>query len=123
MSVWGSSPWCERCVLAMGARGALVDSRGSPGDRGRRAAPAVGHRQPVLLLLRRRHAVGTRKIALKANEVRLPDTWEGIEQQNELLRAMRAAPPGSPPEGSTGDIIQKAANAITVKDYRPSRRA
>ena len=43
--------------------------------------------------------------------------WEAIEQQNELLRAMRAAPPGSPPEDSMGDIIQKAANAITVKDY------
>lgn len=30
---------------------------------------------------------------------------------------MRAAPPGSPSEDSTGDIIQKAANAITLKDY------
>jgi hypothetical protein len=40
-----------------------------------------------------------------------------IEQQNQLLRAMRAAPPGSPPEDSMGDIIQKAANVITVKDY------
>ena len=57
------------------------------------------------------------QIALKAREVRMPDTWEAIEQQNELLRAMRAAPAGSPPEDSTGDIIQKAANAITVKDY------
>jgi hypothetical protein len=47
----------------------------------------------------------------------MPATWEAIEQQNELLRAMRAAPPGSPPEDSMGDIIQKAANAITVKDY------
>lgn len=58
------------------------------------------------------------QIALKAKEVRLPDTWEEIEQQNELLRAMRAAPPRSPLEGSTGDIIQKAANAIILKDYR-----
>ncbi len=58
------------------------------------------------------------QIALKAREVRLPDTWEGIEQQNELLRSMRAAPPGSPPEDSTGDIIQKAANAIKLKDYQ-----
>jgi len=57
------------------------------------------------------------QIALKAREVRLPDSWEQIEQQNELLRAMRAAPAGSPPEDSTGDIIQKAANAITIKDY------
>jgi len=58
------------------------------------------------------------QIALKAREVRLPDSWEQIEEQNELLRAMRAAPAGSPPEDSTGDIIQKAANAITLKDYR-----
>ena len=57
------------------------------------------------------------QIALKAREVRLPDTWEAIAEQNELLRAMRAAPSGSPPKDSTGDIIQKAANAITVKDY------
>jgi 2-polyprenyl-6-methoxyphenol hydroxylase-like FAD-dependent oxidoreductase len=57
------------------------------------------------------------QIVLKAREIRLPDTWEAVEQQNELLRAMRAAPAGSPPEDSTGDIIQKAANAITVKDY------
>jgi len=57
------------------------------------------------------------QIALKAKEVRLPDSWEAIKQQNVLLRTMRAAPPGSPPEDSTGDIIQKAANAITVKDY------
>ena len=57
------------------------------------------------------------QIALKAREVRLPDSWEAINEQNELLRAMRAAPAGSPPEDSTGDIIQKAANAITVKDY------
>jgi 2-polyprenyl-6-methoxyphenol hydroxylase-like FAD-dependent oxidoreductase len=62
------------------------------------------------------------QIALKAKEVRLPDTWEAIEEQNALLRAMRAADPGSPPEDSTGDIIQKAANAITLQDYpRPSR--
>jgi 2-polyprenyl-6-methoxyphenol hydroxylase-like FAD-dependent oxidoreductase len=57
------------------------------------------------------------QIALKAREVRLPNTWEEIDQQNEMLRAMRAAPAGSPPEDSTGDIIQKAANAITLKDY------
>ena len=57
------------------------------------------------------------QIALKAREVRLPDSWEAINEQNELLRAMRAAPAGSPPEDSTGDIIQKAANAITLKDY------
>jgi 2-polyprenyl-6-methoxyphenol hydroxylase-like FAD-dependent oxidoreductase len=57
------------------------------------------------------------QIARKARELRMPATWEAIEQQNELLRAMRAAPPGSPPEDSMGDIIQKAANAITVKDY------
>jgi hypothetical protein len=57
------------------------------------------------------------QIALKAKEVRLPDSWDAIEEQNELLRAMRAAPSGSPPEDSTGDIIQKAANAIIIKDY------
>jgi 2-polyprenyl-6-methoxyphenol hydroxylase-like FAD-dependent oxidoreductase len=57
------------------------------------------------------------QIARKAKELRMPDTWEAIEQQNRLLRAMRAAPPGSPPEDSMGDVIQKAANAITVKDY------
>ena len=39
------------------------------------------------------------QIALKAKEVRLPDTREAIKQQNELLRAMRAAPAGSPPDG------------------------
>ncbi len=57
------------------------------------------------------------KIALQAKEMQLPQTWEEIEEQNELLRAMRAAPPGSPPEGSTGDLLQKASNAITLKDY------
>jgi 2-polyprenyl-6-methoxyphenol hydroxylase-like FAD-dependent oxidoreductase len=57
------------------------------------------------------------QIALKAPEVQMPDSWEAIDRQNEMLRAMRAAPAGSPPEDSTGDIIQKAANAITVKDY------
>jgi 2-polyprenyl-6-methoxyphenol hydroxylase-like FAD-dependent oxidoreductase len=57
------------------------------------------------------------QIARKARELRMPATWEAIEQQNQLLRAMRAAPPGSPPEDSMGDIIQKAANVITVKDY------
>jgi 2-polyprenyl-6-methoxyphenol hydroxylase-like FAD-dependent oxidoreductase len=61
------------------------------------------------------------QIALKAPEVQLPDSWEAIDRQNEMLRAMRAAPAGSPPENSTGDIIQKAANAITLKQYpRPS---
>ena len=58
------------------------------------------------------------KIALQAKELRLPDTWEEIEEQNELLRAMRAAAPGSPPEDSIGDLLQKAANAITLKDYQ-----
>jgi 2-polyprenyl-6-methoxyphenol hydroxylase-like FAD-dependent oxidoreductase len=57
------------------------------------------------------------KIALQAKELRLPDTWEEIEEQNELLRAMRAAAPGSPPEDSIGDLLQKAANVITLKDY------
>ena len=56
-------------------------------------------------------------IALQAKELRLPETWTEIEQQNELLRAMRAAPPGSPPEDSIGDLIQKAANAIALPDY------
>ncbi|MBI3249968.1 MAG: FAD-dependent monooxygenase [Deltaproteobacteria bacterium] len=58
------------------------------------------------------------EIALKAKELRLPKTQEEIEQQNDLLRAMRAAPSGSPPEGSTGDLLQKASNAITLKDYQ-----
>ena len=58
------------------------------------------------------------KIALQAKELRLPETWEEIEEQNELLRAMRAAAPGSPPEDSIGDLLQKAANAITLKDYQ-----
>jgi 2-polyprenyl-6-methoxyphenol hydroxylase-like FAD-dependent oxidoreductase len=58
------------------------------------------------------------QIALKAKELRLPDTWEEIEEQNELLRAMRAAAPDSPPEDSIGDLLQKAANAITLKDYQ-----
>jgi 2-polyprenyl-6-methoxyphenol hydroxylase-like FAD-dependent oxidoreductase len=57
------------------------------------------------------------QIALKAPEVQLPDSWEAIDRQNEMLRAIRAAPAGSPPENSTGDIIQKAANAITLKQY------
>jgi hypothetical protein len=34
---------------------------------------------------------------------------------------MHAAPPGSPPEDSMGDIIQKAANAITVEDQSSLR--
>jgi hypothetical protein len=34
-----------------------------------------------------------------------------------MLRAMRAAPPRLTPADSMGDIIQKAANALTVKDY------
>src|SRR5271168_586869 len=42
------------------------------------------------------------QIARKARELRMPDTWEAIEQQNEMLRAMRAAPSGSPPEDSMG---------------------
>jgi 2-polyprenyl-6-methoxyphenol hydroxylase-like FAD-dependent oxidoreductase len=57
------------------------------------------------------------EIALKAKEMRLPKTQEEIEQQNKLLRAMRAAAPGSPPEDSIGDLLQKASNAITLKDY------
>jgi 2-polyprenyl-6-methoxyphenol hydroxylase-like FAD-dependent oxidoreductase len=57
------------------------------------------------------------EIALKAKEMQLPQTWDEIEQQNELLRAMRAAPPDAPPEGSTGDLLQKASNAITLRDY------
>jgi 2-polyprenyl-6-methoxyphenol hydroxylase-like FAD-dependent oxidoreductase len=57
------------------------------------------------------------QIARKAKELRMPDTWEAIEQQNQMLRAMRAAPSGAPPEDSMGDVIQKAANAITIKDY------
>jgi hypothetical protein len=58
-----------------------------------------------------------RQIARKAKGLRMPATWEAVEQQNQLLRALRTAPPDSPPEDSMGDIIQKAANAITVKDY------
>jgi 2-polyprenyl-6-methoxyphenol hydroxylase-like FAD-dependent oxidoreductase len=57
------------------------------------------------------------EIALKAKEMRLPKTQEEIEQQNQRLRAMRAAAPGSPPEDSIGDLLQKASNAITLKDY------
>jgi 2-polyprenyl-6-methoxyphenol hydroxylase-like FAD-dependent oxidoreductase len=65
----------------------------------------------------RRYMEQNQQIARKARELRMPATWEAIERQNEMLRATRAAPAGSPPEDSTGDIIQKAANAITVKDY------
>jgi hypothetical protein len=36
------------------------------------------------------------QIARKARELRMPATWEAIEQQNELLRAMRAAPQARP---------------------------
>ncbi|MBI3801312.1 MAG: FAD-dependent monooxygenase [Deltaproteobacteria bacterium] len=57
------------------------------------------------------------EIALKAKEMRLPKTQEEIEQQNKRLRAMRATAPGSPPENSIGDLLQKASNAITLKDY------
>jgi 2-polyprenyl-6-methoxyphenol hydroxylase-like FAD-dependent oxidoreductase len=57
------------------------------------------------------------QIALKAPEVQMPNSWEAIDRQNEMLREMRAAPSGAPPEDSTGDIIQKAANAITLKQY------
>ena len=53
-------------------------------------------------------------IALQAKEMVLPRTWEQIEQQNALLRAMRAVPPGAPPADSIGDLIQKAANSITL---------
>ena len=65
----------------------------------------------------RTYMTQNQEIALKAKEIRLPDDWAGIEEQHALLRAMRDAPEGSPPEDSTGDIIQKAANAITLKDY------
>jgi 2-polyprenyl-6-methoxyphenol hydroxylase-like FAD-dependent oxidoreductase len=58
------------------------------------------------------------EIALKAKEMHLPKTQEEIEQQNQRLRAMRAAAPGSPPEDSIGDLLQKASNAITLKDYQ-----
>ena len=37
------------------------------------------------------------EIALKAKQMQLPQTSEEIEDQNELLRAMHAAPSGSPP--------------------------
>jgi len=49
---------------------------------------------------------------------RMPD--ENIHAMTEagIFRAVCAAPPGSPPEDSTGDIIQKAANGITLKDYQ-----
>lgn len=57
------------------------------------------------------------RIALEAKELRLPETWNDIETQNELLRDMRAAPSGEPPEGSIEDLIQKAANAIVIEDY------
>ena len=57
------------------------------------------------------------EIALKAKEVQLPQTWEEIEEQNAALRAMRDAPPDAPPEGSIGDLIQKAANSIALEDY------
>jgi 2-polyprenyl-6-methoxyphenol hydroxylase-like FAD-dependent oxidoreductase len=58
------------------------------------------------------------EIALKNREIDLPQTWEEIDQQIELLRAMEAAPQGSLPESSLPDLIQKAANAITLKDYQ-----
>lgn len=66
----------------------------------------------------RSYMVQNQEIALKAKEIRLPDDWAGVEEQHALLRAMRDAPEGSPPEDSTGDIIQKAANGITLKDYQ-----
>lgn len=59
------------------------------------------------------------EIALKAKEMQLPQTWDEIAEQNKQLRAMRAAPSGSPPEDSIGDLIQKAANSIKLKSYQP----
>ena len=49
---------------------------------------------------------------------RMPD--ENIHAMTEagIFHAMRAAPLGSPPEDSTGDLIQKVANTITLKDYQ-----
>lgn len=65
----------------------------------------------------REYMTQNQQIALEAKELRLPETWNDIEKQNELLRDMRAAPPGEPPEGSIGDLLQKAANAIAIEDY------
>ena len=48
----------------------------------------------------------------------VPQTWQEIDQQIELLRAMEAAPQSSLLEGSLPDLVQKAANAITLKDYQ-----
>jgi len=63
------------------------------------------------------------EIALKAKEMQLPQTWDEIAEQNEQLRAMRAAPSGSPPSDSIGDLIQKAANAIELKSYENLRHS
>jgi 2-polyprenyl-6-methoxyphenol hydroxylase-like FAD-dependent oxidoreductase len=58
------------------------------------------------------------EIALKNREMDVPQTWEEIDQQIELLRAMEAAPQSSLLEGSLPDLTQKAANAITLKEYQ-----
>ncbi len=74
---------------------------------------AFGHYEKIC----RDYVTQNQRIALDAKELRLPETWADIETQNELLREMRAAPSGEPPEGSVGDLIQRAANAITIEDY------
>ena len=55
-------------------------------------------------------------IVLKSKEMQLGGSWAGIEEQNALLRGMRDAPAGASPDGSTGDLIQEAANGITLPD-------
>jgi 2-polyprenyl-6-methoxyphenol hydroxylase-like FAD-dependent oxidoreductase len=56
-------------------------------------------------------------IAHNAKETEIPTSWPEIDQQHELLRALKAAPSGEIPKGSLVDVIQSAANAYEPKSY------
>jgi len=113
----GDAAWGPTLITGQGTSMAVVGAYGLAGEL---AAAGGDYRAAFARYDRECRSYmeqNNQRIALKAREIRLPDSWEDIEEQNEILRAMRAAPAGSPPEDSTGDIIQKAANAITLKDY------
>ena len=62
-------------------------------------------------------------IALGADELRIPSSWEEIEGRNDMLRRMYETEDveqfasESAAEGSAGDLIQRAANAIELERY------
>lgn len=55
-------------------------------------------------------------IIFRAREMQIPTNWDEVNQQIEFLHAMKDGD-GEAPEGSVVDVVQTAANAITLKDY------